>query len=132
MTRVRYSNEVFESIVVLYAENVGEVFIFMDAIARSHRARLVTEFLKKPGIPAHGLAVKVFSLKYSNRIKLVWDMIGRSIRHPKAKLQGPQQLCAVLNAARDGLDFRDINRFINFVRQRYEAIVAAGGAQTRY
>ena len=123
------ADEVLEPIVVPFAENVGQNIIFMDDNARAHRARLVTEFLKGQKIermewPAGSPDI--------NPIQHVWDMMGRSLEQLEAHRLGLQQLRVALEAAWDALDVRDINRLISSMKQRCEAVIAAGGGHTRY
>lgn len=67
-----------------------------------------------------------------NPIEHVWDMMGRSIQQLEAHPLGLQQLGVALEAAWDALVVRDINRLISSMRQRCEAVIAAGGGHTRY
>ena len=129
MTGVRYRDEVLEPIVVPFAENVGQNIIFMDDNARAHRARVVTEFLEGQGIERMEWPARSPDL---NPIEHVWDMMGRSLEQLEAHPLGLQQLGVALEAAWDALDVRDINRLISSMRQRCEAVIAAGGGHTRY
>ena len=129
MTGVRYRDEVLEPIVVPFAENAGENFIFMDDNARPHRARVVTQLLENHGIERMDWPAKSPDL---NPIEHVWDMMGRSIAQLEAQPHGLQKLGVALEAAWDALAVRDVNRLINSMRQRCEAVIAARGGYTRY
>jgi hypothetical protein len=129
MTGVRYRDEVLEPIVVPFAENAGGHFIFMDDNARPHRARVVTQLLENHGIERMDWPARSPDL---NPIEHVWDMMGRSIAQLEAQPHGLQQLGVALEAAWDALAVRDVNRLINSMRQRCEAVIAARGGHNRY
>ena len=131
MTGVRYRDEVLEPIVVPFAENLWENFIFMDDNAPPHRARVVTEFPKDHGIEQMEWPAKSPDL---NPIEHVWDMMGRSIEQLETHPHGLQQQGVALEATWDALAVRDINRLItcSSMRQCCEAVIAAGGGHTRY
>ena len=50
LTGIRYRDEILASIVRLYAGAIGNDFILMDGNARSHRARIVNEYLQQESI----------------------------------------------------------------------------------
>jgi hypothetical protein len=50
MTGVRYQDEIFDVYVRPYAGVVGTEFILMDDNARSHRARVVEQYLQQETI----------------------------------------------------------------------------------
>lgn len=129
MTGVRYRDEVLEPIVVPFAANMEGNFILMDDNARPHRARVVTEFLLDNGIERMEWPAMSPDL---NPIEHVWDMMRRSIDQLEPYPQGLQQLGVALEAVWDALAVRDINRLIGSMRQRCEAVIAAGGGHTRY
>ena len=129
MTGVRYRDEVLEPFVVPFAENAGPNFIFMDDNARPHRARVVTQYLADHGIERMDWPSKSPDL---NPIEHAWDMMARSIEELEVQPNGLQQLGVALEAAWDALDVRDVNRLVNSMRQRCQAVIAAGGGHTRY
>ena len=59
-------------------------------------------------------------------------MMGRSIEQLETHPHGLQQQGVALEATWDALAVRDINRLISSMRQRCEAVIAAGGGHTRY
>ena len=129
MTGVRYRDEVIEPFVVPFAANAGENFIFMDDNARPHRARVVTQCLEAHGIEHMDWPAKSPDL---NPIEHVWDMMGRAIEELEVQPNGLQQLGVALEAVWNALDVRDVNRLINSMRQRCQAVIAAGGGHTCY
>ena len=103
--------------------------LVMDDHARPHRARVVTEFLEGHGIERMEWPARSPDL---NQIEHVCDMMGRSIQQLEAHPLGLQQLGVALKAAWDALVVRDINHLISSMRQRCEAVIAAGGCHTRH
>lgn len=67
-----------------------------------------------------------------NPIEHVWDMMGRAIEELEMQPNGLLQLGVALEAVWNTLDVRDVNRLINSMRQRCQAVIAAGGGHTRY
>lgn len=129
MTEVSYRHEVLEYIVVLYAEITREIFIFMDDNFRSHGAKVVIKYLEKHGIRRMDEPSKCLQL---NPRKHVRNMIGRSIGNLEAKPRCLQQLGVALVAEQDAMDVRDINRLIEFKRQRCVADIFAAGGHACY
>jgi transposase len=62
-----------------------------------------------------------------NPIEHVWDMMERSIEELEVQQNGLQLLGVALEAVWDAIDVRDVNRLINSMRQRCQAVIAAGG-----
>jgi hypothetical protein len=112
----------------LFAENAGENFIFMDDNARPQTATVVTQYLADHGIERMDWPSKSSDLS----IEHVWDMMGSGIEELEVQPNGLQLLGVALEAVWDAIDVRDVNRLINSMRQRCQAVIAAGGGHTRY
>jgi transposase len=77
MTAHRYILECLEPNVVPYAPFIGENFLLMNDNARSHRARIVDQYLEQVGMQRLPWPACSPDL---NPIKHVWDFLSRRVR----------------------------------------------------
>ncbi|GFW86860.1 transposable element Tcb2 transposase [Trichonephila clavipes] len=74
VTGLRYRDEILDPYVRPHAAAIGNDFILMDDNARSHRARIVEEYLEDHGLERMELSARSPDL---NPLEHLWDYLGR-------------------------------------------------------
>jgi hypothetical protein len=65
-------------------------------------------------------------------IEHLWDELGRRVRHRQNPPETPQELCDALVHEWNNIPQAFIQRLINYISGRCEAVVAVRGGHTRY
>ena len=76
MTAVLYRDEIFKSIVRLYAAAVGSNFVLRDDYARPHTVAFVDDYLENEGIARMAWPAYLHGL---NPIENLSDILGRAV-----------------------------------------------------
>ncbi|UYV73074.1 hypothetical protein LAZ67_10001746, partial [Cordylochernes scorpioides] len=117
----RYRDEILEPYQRPYRDQIGHNLIFMDDNARSHRARLVNEYLQSENIRRMDWPARSPDL---NPIEHVWDALGRRIG---ARHSSPRTLVELRTALLEewGLLPLDLlQSLVNSMRARCETLIA--------
>ena len=77
MNADKYIRNILEEHVVPFAKYIGEIFIFMDDNARTHRARIVQEDLEEVEVSRMAWPARSPDL---NPIEQVWNNLNRRLR----------------------------------------------------
>ena len=129
MNDVWYRDDHLAPFVVPYAGSIGENFILMDDNARTHRARVVNDFLQEQGI------IRMEWPEYSpdlNPIENLWDIIGARVRNSREPPRTLNDLRQAVIEQWDALIQNVINRCIRNMRQRCNAVIQSICGHTRY
>ncbi|UYV78224.1 GGPS1 [Cordylochernes scorpioides] len=125
LTAQRYRDEILETYLRPYRDQIGHNLIFMDDNARPHRARLVNEYLQSENIRRMDWPARSPDL---NPIEHVWDALGRRIG---AHYPSPRTLVELRTALLEewGLLPLDLlQSLVNSMRARCETLIAVRAA----
>ena len=127
----RYQQEILERAVVPHFDNhpLATRPIFMDDNARPHRAHAVTQFLQQNAvetIPRPAMSPDI------NPIEHLWDILGRRLRQRDPPVQTLNELATALHEDWNRIPQNQIQRLIQGMRRRLEAVVRVQGGYTRY
>lgn len=129
LTAQRYIDEILEEHVAVFAQFIGNNFIFMHDNARPHTARIVDNYLQEVGINAMRWPARSPDM---NPIEHVWDRIGREIRKRRGQLLTLQQLRDALEEEWNAIPQEFIQNLIGGMDRRVAAVIAARGGNTKY
>ncbi|GFS90007.1 transposable element Tcb2 transposase [Trichonephila clavipes] len=129
LTARRYKDEILRSIVVPYAEAIGDDFILMDDNCRPHRANLVEDFLFEEGIVRMEWPACSPDM---NPIEHVWNALGRRVAGRQRPLQTLQELERALLEEWDRMPQLVINSLIDSMPRRCSTLLAVRGNHTPY
>lgn len=119
-----------ETEMVPYARrHFGRNFLFMHDNAPAHRARRVQEYLQEQEIEQ--LPWPAYSPDL-NPIEHSWDALDRAVRKRRIQPTNLRQLEDMLVEEWTNLSQRDLNKLIESVPRRIDAVVQARGGYTRY
>ena len=101
----------------------------MDDNARPHRSRAVIECLRQNAIsilpwPAHSLDL--------NPLEHLWDILGGKIREITPQVQTLLELEAALHQEWQQIPQQQIQRLVQGMRRRLDAIIAVQGGYIKY
>lgn len=127
----QYQRDILNTIVVPHFDNHPLLTrpIFMDDNARPHRARAVVDFLHQEAITTLPWPARSPDL---NPIEHVWDFLGTQVRQRVPPVQNLHELEQTLHQEWNRLPQRQIQRLVQGMRRRVEAVIQAGGGYTRY
>lgn len=131
LNALRYQHEILQASVVPHFDNhvLADRPIFMDDNARPHRAHAVVEFLRRNAVETIPWPARSPDL---NPIEHIWDMLGRRVRQRDPPVQTVRDLEAALHQEWARLPQRQIQRLIQGMRRRLEAVVRVRGGYTKY
>lgn len=129
LTAQRYIEEILEEHVVVFAQFIGNEFVFMHDNARPHTARIVAQYLEEVGINVMRWPARSPDI---NPIEHVWDMLGRRIRKRRGQLFTLQQLRNALEEEWGNIPQEAIQNLIRGMNRRLVAVTRARGGNTRY
>ncbi|GFW41643.1 transposable element Tcb2 transposase [Trichonephila clavipes] len=126
LTGRRYADEIIRPHVIPYAGGIGDSFVFQDANARPHRARLVENMLEAETIQRMEWPAFYPDL---NPIEHVWDILGRRIAaRPRPPATVRDLEIALLEDSPQSL----IDNLIASMANRCAAVLAVRGDHTPY
>ncbi|KAL7865933.1 hypothetical protein SRHO_G00111800 [Serrasalmus rhombeus] len=123
----RYCDEILRPIVVPFIHD--HHLMLQHDNARSHVARICTQFLKAENIPV--LAWPAYSPDMSPT-KHIWDALDRRIRQRVIVPANIQQLRTAIEKEWTNIPQATINNLINSMQRRCVALCEANGGHTRY
>ena len=126
---MRYQQDILDPVAIPYIINLGPTGILQDDNARPHRARLITDHLHQQGINRMEWPAVSPDL---NPIELLWDQLGRAVYKRVSDATTLQDLRRYLVEEWDALPQLRIQRLVQSMRRRCQAIIAAFGGSTRY
>ena len=128
LTARRYIDEVLQPHVITYFQN--QRFTFMHDNAPAHRAAITTQFLQANNIPVLN-PWPAYSPDL-NPIEHLWDLLDRRVRGRQNKPQTLRQLEQALHEEWNNIPQVTVQRLINSMRRRCQAVIDARGYHTRY
>ena len=128
LTAHRYVDEILRPHVVAAIQNQGQTFMHDNAPA--HRARLTTQFLHENNVPV--LQPWPAYSPDLNPIEHLWDLLDRGIRRRQNQPQTLLQLERALHEEWNNIPQQTVQRFIESMRRRCQAVINARGHHTRY
>ncbi|GFU59689.1 transposable element Tcb2 transposase [Trichonephila clavipes] len=129
LTGRRYADEILRPHVIPYAGAIGDTFVFQDANARPHRARLVEYMLEAETIKRMECPVCSPDL---NPIEHVWDMLGRRIAARPRPSAIVRDLEIALLEEWNSIPQSLIDNLIASMANRCAAVLAVRGDHTPY
>ncbi|GFW75517.1 transposable element Tcb2 transposase [Trichonephila clavipes] len=129
LTGRSYADEILRSHVIPYAGAIGDSFVFQDANARPHRARLVENMLEAETIQRMELPACSPDL---NPIEHVWDMLRRRIAARPRPPATVRDLEIALLEEWKSIPQSLIDNFIASMANRCAAVLAVRGDHTPY
>lgn len=127
----QYQQDILNDVVVPHFDDhpLASRPIFMDDNARPHRARAVLDFLNQEGITTLPWPARSPDL---NPIEHVWDYLGIRVRQRDPPVQNLHELEQALHEEWQRLPQRKIQRLVQGMRRRVEAVIQAVGEYIRY
>ena len=107
----------------------GNNFRLQDDNARPHRAAAVREYLDAEGVQQMPWPACSPDM---NPIEHAWDALGRAISERDNIPQTLQELAQALTEEWDALPTDNINRLVDSMPRRLNALIRARGGHTRY
>ena len=129
LNSIRYRDEILAPVVIPYLQNLGPNAIFQDENARSHRARIVNDFLQQHGVTRMDWPSRSPDL---NPIENLWDQLGRAVRDRVTNRTTLVQLRQIVADEWNALPQNRVRAIISSMRRRCEATVDALGGSSRY
>lgn len=131
LTGPRYQQEILDRVVVPHFDDHPLLTrpVYMDDNARPHRSRAVIDFLRRSAITTLPWPARSPDM---NPIEHVWDILGRRVRERVPPVQNLAQLEQALHEEWRRLPQRHIQRLIQGMRRRMNAVIAVAGGYTRY
>ena len=131
LNAAQYQRDILDRVVVPHFDNHPLLTrsIFMDDNARPHRARAVVDFLHQEAITTLPWPARSPDL---NPIEHVWDFLGTRVRQRVPPVQNLHELEQALHQEWNRLPQRQIQRLVQGMRRRVEAVIQAYGGYTRY
>lgn len=132
MNSARYQEQVLDGVLKdFYGEvnTTGSQVLFQQDGAPSHTSILTKHWFERNQIP------QIFHPPSSpdlNPIEPVWHELKRIIRHLPHPPSTVEQLKAAVHAAWDALSVEDIDKYVNHMPDRVEAVLKAKGGHTRF
>ena len=128
LTAQRYIEQVMEPEVVPFIRQNGRGLVFQHDNARPHTARLTQDFLRRNNVQV---------LPWPSRspdmspIEHLWDELDRRVRknlHPRTL----PALARALEREWQNIPANVVQRYVDSMRRRLQAMIAANGGHTRY
>jgi transposase len=129
LNAVKYRDDILDPIFLPFLKQRNFDHVFQHDNARCHVARVCQNFLNQNHIRV--LPWPALSPDLSP-IELLWDELGRRVRHRQNLPETLQELPEVLVHEWNNIPQAFIQQLIGSMRRRYEAVVAARGGHTRY
>jgi transposase len=132
MNSERYRGQVLDGILKDFIDDVKAErpgVIFQQDNAPSHTSKSTMNWFKTSNIP---LLYHPPSSPDLNPIEPVWNSLKKGIRglaHPPNTVD---QLCAAVRSVWDMLSIEDIDKHVNRMQDRVEAVLAAKGGHTQF
>ena len=101
----------------------------MDDNATSHRARVVTDYLRDESITTFTWSARSPDL---NPIEHIWYNIGRRVRERTPPVQTLNELMQTLHQEWQSLTQVQIRRLVGSMRRRFAAVIRVNGSYTNY
>lgn len=129
MNAARYIEDILANHVVPAAALVGREFVFQQDNARPHSAAQTQRFLQD-----HEISVMVWPALSPdlNPIEHLWDQLDKAIRNRQEPPETLQQLAEALEEEWLNLPQENIQRLIESMPRRCQAVIQARGGHTRY
>ena len=124
----RYSDEILAPVVIPYV-NANPNAIFQQDNARSHTARLTTQYLQANNVDVMEWPSKFLDL---SPIEQVWDLLDRRVRQRAVQPQTLRQLQHALVQEWNYIPMNVIRQYIRSMRRRCRAEIQSAGRHTRY
>ena len=132
MNSARYKDQVLEGVLASFyakvAQEIGKVYFQQDGAA-SHCSKSTQNWFSSAGIP---LLFHPASSPDLNPIEPVWHELKKALRalpHPPTSVD---ELCHTVRQAWDLLPISEIDKYVNTMQDRVDAISAAKGGHTRF
>lgn len=129
LTADQYITEILGPHVMPFAAGMGDAFVLMHDNARPHTARIVTEYLAEVGITVMDWPARSPDL---NPIEHLWDDMGKKVRSMQHRPQNLPELMLALQQAWENIDQAYVRSLILSMPHRCQAVINAGGGNTRY
>jgi len=126
---VRYRDEILQPVAIPYLHNLGPNSILQDDYSRSHRARVITDYLQNVGVERMEWPAKSPDL---NPIEHLWDQLGRAIRVGVTNTTTLADLQRLLVEEWNAIPQQRVTRLVTSMRRRCQAVVVAYGSSTHY
>jgi transposase len=129
VTGENYLREVLVPVILPYAENVGEQFVYIDDNARPHRARQVNNFFEENRITRMHWPARSPDC---NPIEHLWDYLKRRVRKAHPAHQNLQELRNTVVREWNAIPQDIIRHLIDSMPRRCAAVIRSRGGPTRY
>jgi DDE superfamily endonuclease len=129
LTAQRYMNEILDTQVRPFAQDVGQEFLFMHDNARPHVANVVQTYLRNHQIQTLPWPACSPDL---NPIEHLWDKLGRAIKTRPNPPMTLEELEIALVEEWQRIPQEDIRRLIRSMPRRCNSVITARGGSTLY
>lgn len=129
MNSVRYLNEVLQPVVLPFANEIGDGFVFVDDNARPHRTRQINAFFEENNITHMDWPANSPDL---NPIENVWDYLKRLIRSRGVDPNNHHQLRTAVLEEWPNIPQHYIRDLISSMPRRCQEVIRARGGPTHY